>query len=139
MGYKGQFDSNRVQWTNVTKIPYAFLEADIPDNWPVGQVPPLPSRVPFTPNFQSYEVAKDSCRRAIQAAMGITPMPTAMQRDNQKSGVAMERVETLEALGSFHFVDGYDRAIRLAGRSDRPVDPRGLHARAHQACPQAGR
>jgi hypothetical protein len=48
--------------------------------------------------------------------MGITPLPTAMQRDNQKSGVALDRIDTLEALGSFHFVDGYDRAIRLAGR-----------------------
>jgi Phage P22-like portal protein len=116
LGYKGQFDSSRTMWSNVTKIPYAFLEADIPDNWPVGQVPPLPQRVPFTPNFQSYEVAKDSCRRAIQAAMGITPMPTAMQRASEKSGVALERIENMEALGSFHFVDGYDRAIRLAGR-----------------------
>lgn len=115
LGYKGQFDSNREQWKKITKIPYAFLEADIPDNWPVGQVPPLPGRVPFTPNFQQYEIAKDSCRRAIQAAMGITPLPTAMQRNNQKSGVALERMENLEALGSFHFVDGYDRAIRLAG------------------------
>jgi len=116
MGYKGQFDSSRDQWSNVTKIPYAFLEADIPDNWPAGQVPPLPQRVPFTPNFQAYEVAKDSCRRAIQAAMGVTPLPTAMQRSNEKSGVALDRIETLEALGSFHFMDGYDRAIRLAGK-----------------------
>jgi hypothetical protein len=116
LGYKGQFDSSRTMWANITKIPYAFLESDIPDNWPAGQVPPLPQRVPFTPNFQQYEVAKDSSRRAIQAAMGITPLPTAMQRANQKSGVALDRMETLEALGSFHFVDGYDRAIRLAGR-----------------------
>ena len=116
LGYKGQFDSNRNAWSTITKIPHAFLEADIPDNWPMGQVPPLPQRVPFTPNFGAYEVAKDSCRRAIQAAMGITPMPTAMQRANEKSGVAMERLENLEALGSFHFVDGYDRAIRLAGK-----------------------
>jgi hypothetical protein len=116
LGYKGQFDSNRTQWSNITKIPYAFLESDIPDNWPAGQVPPLPQRVPFTPNFGAYEIAKDSSRRAIQAAMGITPMPTAMQRNNEKSGIAMERVENMEALGSYHFIDGYDRAIRLAGR-----------------------
>lgn len=116
LGYKGQFDSSRDAWKTITKIPHAFLEADVPDNWPVGQVPPLPQRVPFTPNFGAYEVAKDSCRRAIQAAMGITPLPTAMQRANQKSGVALDRMENLEALGSFHFVDGYDRAIRLAGK-----------------------
>lgn len=116
IGYKGQFDSSREQWATVTKQPYAFLESDIPDNWPAGQIPPLPTRVPFTPNFQSYEVAKDSCRRAIQAAMGITPLPTAAQRNNEKSGIALQRIETLEAIGSYHFVDGYDRALRLAGK-----------------------
>ena len=83
---------------------------------PWARVPPLPNRVPFTPNFGAYEVAKDSARRAIQAAMGITPLPTAMQRSSQKSGVALDRMENMEALGSFHFVDGYDRAIRLAGK-----------------------
>lgn len=116
IGYKGQFDSSREQWQMVTRQAVAFLESDIPDNWPAGQVPPLPQRVPFTPNFAAYEVAKDSCRRAIQAAMGITPLPTAMQRQSEKSGVALQRIENLEALGSYHFIDGYDRSLRLAGR-----------------------
>ena len=116
IGYKGQFDSSRNMWRDVTKIPYAFLESDIPDNWPMGQVPPLPTRVPFTPNFQAYEIAKDAQQRAIQSAMGIMPLPTAAQRAGEKSGVALQRIENEEALGSYHFVDGYDRALRLAGR-----------------------
>ena len=117
LGYKGQFDSNRDRWASVTKQPWAYLETDIPDNWPAaGQVPPLPQRVPFTPNFQQYEIAKDSCRRAIQAAMGITPLPTAAQRANQKSALALDKIEDMQAVGSFHFVDGYDRALRLAGK-----------------------
>jgi hypothetical protein len=103
-------------WEDCTKIPYAFLEADIPDNWPAGGIPPLPTRVPFTPNFQSYEIAKESCRRAIQAAMGIMPLPTAAARQSEKSGVALQRIQDEEALGSYHFIDGYDRALRLAGR-----------------------
>lgn len=57
---------------------------------PTGQnILPPPERQQFTPNFQEYEVAKDSCRRAIQAAMGISPLPTAAQRDNEKSGIAI--------------------------------------------------
>jgi hypothetical protein len=116
IGYKGMFDSNRKMWEAITKIPYGFLEADIPDNWPAGQIPPLPQRQPFTPNFGAYEVAKDSSRRAIQAAMGITPLPTAAQRSNEKSKIAMDKIETMEATGSYHFIDGYDRALRLAGR-----------------------
>ena len=31
-------------WSTITKIPHAFLEADIPDNWPAGQVPPSQPR-----------------------------------------------------------------------------------------------
>jgi hypothetical protein len=116
IGYKGQFDSSRNQWRDVTKIPVAFLEADVPDNWLAGQIPPLPTRVPFTPNFQAYEIAKDSFQRAIQSAMGIMPLPTAAQRASEKSGVALQRIENEEALGSYHFIDGYDRALRLAGR-----------------------
>ena len=30
IGYKGQFDSGRNMWSTITKIPHAFLEADIP-------------------------------------------------------------------------------------------------------------
>lgn len=116
IGWKGQFESSRKMWEDCTKIPYAFLEADVPENWPVGSIPQLPGRVPFTPNFAAYEVAKDSCRRAIQAAMGISPLPTAAQRAGEKSGVALQRIETEEALGSYHFTDGYDRALRLAGK-----------------------
>lgn len=116
VGYKGQFDSNKERWATVTKTPWAYLETDIPDNWPVGQIPPHPQRVPFTPNFQQYEIAKDSCRRAIQAAMGITPLPTAAQRANQKSALALQKIEDMQDIGSFHFVDGYDRALRLAGK-----------------------
>jgi hypothetical protein len=77
---------------------------------------PLPQRVPFTPNFQAFEVAKDSCRRAVQAAIGISPLPTAMQRQNEKSGIALEKIQQQEALGSFHFVDGYERGMERAGR-----------------------
>ena len=65
---------------------------------------------------QAYELAKDSCRRAIQAAVGISPLPTAAQRDNEKSGVALQRIQMEADMGSYHFIDGYDRALRLAGR-----------------------
>jgi hypothetical protein len=114
-GFVGQFETDRDAIEQSTKIPRAFLQFDpIPDG--SGAVLPLPARESFTPNFQAYEVAKDSCRRAIQAAMGISPLPTAAQRDNQKSGVAIERMDQQQEIGSFHFVDGYDRAVSLGGR-----------------------
>lgn len=116
MGYVGQFETDRDAIENSTKIPTAFLQFDpIVDGAP-GTVLPLPQRVPFTPNFQQYELVKDSCRRAVQAAMGITPLPTAAQRDNQKSGVALDKISQQQEIGSFHFIDSYDMAISLAGR-----------------------
>jgi hypothetical protein len=76
---------------------------------------PAPQIIQWTPNFQAYEVAKDSVRRSIQAAMGISPLPTAAQRDSEKSGVALQKIETQESIGSFHFTDNFDRALQNLG------------------------
>ena len=116
IGYVGQFETDKAAWDEVTKIPHAYLQADVMVDGAAGTVLPLPTRVPFTPNFQAYEVAKDSCRRAVQAAMGISPLPTAAQRDNQKSGVAIERMDQQQEVGSYHLVAGYGRAVALCGR-----------------------
>jgi portal protein len=116
IGYVGQFESDAEAWATATKIPHAYLRVDpFPEN-SNGQLLPLPRRESFTPNFQGYELAKDSCRRAIQAAMGISPLPTAAQRNSEKSGVALERIQTQQAIGSLHFVDGYELAIQRIGR-----------------------
>lgn len=106
-GYKGQFETDREAWENCNKIPTAFLQADIVVDGANGQVLPLPVRETFDAPFQEYEIAKDSARRSIQAAMGITPLPTAAQRDNEKSGVALDRIRNQESVGSFHFGDNF--------------------------------
>lgn len=116
IGYVGQFETDKEAWETATKVPHPFLQVDpIPDS-SNGAPLPLPQRQSFTPNFQSYELAKDSTRRAIQAAMGISPLPTPMQRDNQKSGVALERIQQQMAIGSYHFLDKYEMALAFAGR-----------------------
>lgn len=116
VGYTGQFESDNDAWKTSHKKAHAFLQADPAPDSAGGQILALPTRVPFTPNFQAYEVAKDSCRRAIQAAMGITPLPTAAQRNNEKSGVALERIQEQQTVGSSHFIDGLERAIIRTGR-----------------------
>src|SRR5262249_33658900 len=126
IGYTGQFETDRDAWETLNKIPRAFVQVDpAADPQNPNQVLPLPVWRQFTPNFQEFEIAKDSCRRAIQAAMGISPLPTAAQRDSEKSGVALEKMQTAEAIGSFHFVEGFERALERAGRiidSWIPVD-----------------
>jgi len=116
VGYVGQFETDKEAWDTATKVPHAYLQVDpIPDS-ANGQILPAPRRESFTPNFAAYEMAKDSCRRAIQSAMGISPLPTAMQRDSQKSGIALEKIQAQQAIGSFHFVDNFERALCFAGR-----------------------
>jgi hypothetical protein len=117
MGYVGQFETDFDNWDALNKKPCSFIQVDpVPDPMNPNQVLPLPTRPVFTPNFQAYETAKDSCRRAVQAAMGISPLPTAAQRDNEKSGIALDKIQQQEAMGSLHFVDAYENAIARAGR-----------------------
>jgi len=115
VGYKGQFESDRETWEELAKVPHAFVQVDPYVDAASGQLLPLPERTPFVPNFEAYELAKEAAKRSIQSAMGISPQPTDMQRDNLKSGVALERIETSEAVGSFHFSDNYDRFLQNAG------------------------
>jgi hypothetical protein len=117
MGYVGQFETDADAWENITKQPRAFVQVDPVVDAASGQTLPLPQRIQFTPNFQAYEVAKDSCRRAVQAAMGISPLPTAAQRNNEKSGVALDAINQAQQVGNFHFMDNFDRALMLLGRA----------------------
>jgi hypothetical protein len=50
------------------------------------------------------------------AAMGISPLPTAAMRATEKSGVAIQKVQQEQALGSYHFIDNFERAIARCGR-----------------------
>lgn len=88
------------------------------DPWPDGQTGtpmPPPSRQPYSPELQQIEIAYESSRRSIQAAMGISPLPTPAQRNNEKTGAALQRIESSGQKGSFHFVDNYDAMIRHIG------------------------
>jgi hypothetical protein len=116
LGYRGQFETDADAWETLNKVPRSFIQVDPVIDETNRSVLPLPRREQFVPNFGAYEVAKDSARRAIQAAMGISPLPTAAQRNNEKSGVALEKIQNSEAVGSLHFSAGYDRAITRAGR-----------------------
>ena len=95
VGAVGQFETDKEAWSEVTQVPHAFLQYDIVLD--SGEQAPPPSRPVWTPNFQVWEIAKDAASRAVQAAMGITPLPDAAQRRNQKSGVALEKIDDMES------------------------------------------
>ena len=116
MGYTGQFETDEDAWDNLNKVPRSRIQVDPVVDQATNQLLPLPTRLPFTPNYAAYEAGYERWRRSLQAAMGITPLPTAAQRENEKSGVALSRIETQQAIGSFHFTDNFDRSLENAGR-----------------------
>jgi len=116
VGAVGQFETDKDAWNTLNSAYHPYLQYDVMIDGNTGQPMPPPQRVQLTPDFQAYSIGADVCRRAIQAAMGITPLPTAAQRQNQKSGVALSKIQSEQAIGSYHLVDSYDRAIKLTGR-----------------------
>lgn len=114
--YEGQMDAglkNRVKQS--LHQPVAILEAKAT----LPQLPnvllPLPQRNPMSVDLSAYALAKEGARRAIQAAMGWTPLPTQAQRRNEKSGVALKQIEESGQKGAYHFIDHYNDLIRRVG------------------------
>ena len=111
IGYKGSFESDKETWDEITKVPHAYVQGDITTDAASGQILPLPTRPEWTPHFDVWELAKDAAGRAIQAAIGISFLPDAAQRRNQKSGVALEKIDDMENLGATAFVDRYENGF----------------------------
>ena len=102
--------------TQSTHEPVAFITIKaMSDGVPPGQMPEFPQRNMFEPSIAALEAGAEGARRAIQAAMGISPLPTSAQRRNEKSGVALQQIEESAQRGTFHFVDHYDAAIARVG------------------------
>lgn len=116
IGYEGQFENHEDEWQTANKSPLPYLQVKPVIDATGTQVLPLPQRNAYEPPIQSLELGAEAARRAIQAAMGISPLPTAAQRNNEKSGIALEKIQTEQNIGTFHFVDNHDRALMHAGR-----------------------
>lgn len=115
IGYVGQFRTRTDDWQKVNHTPLAYLEADPLTEATGANILPLPMRQPYEPPIAALEVGAEAARRAIQAAIGSSPLPTQAQRRNEKSGVALQQIEESAQRGSFHFVDHYDDALTRTG------------------------
>lgn len=119
---------------SVPKFPYFFTEGSLsPEalnllvksvSEPVAAIPVkrmvngqdvgFPMRNPYGAEaLGTMEILAEAARRAIQAAMGISPLPTAAQRQNEKSGKALQRMKESGEQGSYHFHDHYEDMIRF--------------------------
>lgn len=113
-GWKGTFDSE--QHKNLHKDPRAYVEFTLPLDWPEGWgPPPMPTRNQYAPNIQAYEIAYERWRRSHQAAIAGNPLPTDAQKINDKSGVALEKIQDAGAVGAFHFTDNFVRFLTNTG------------------------
>ena len=70
----------------------------------------------YEPPIQALEMLAESARRAIQASLGQTALPTSAQRLNEKSGVALKQIENMQQVGSFHFHDNFNVFLMHLGR-----------------------
>lgn len=118
MGYKGQFEGLENDWQRAPHEPLAFIEANAKTEATGEQILPLPTRLAYNAgeHLQSLELCAEGARRAIQAAIGSSPLPTSAQRRNEKSGVALQKIEDAQQLGSFHFIDHFDDALAFGGK-----------------------
>lgn len=92
--------------------PVAVLQAEPVIDGVTGQLVPLPQRNPLAADISTYLMSAESWRRAIQAAMAMSFLPTEAQKQNEKSGVALEKIRETGQRGSFHFSDHLNGMIR---------------------------
>lgn len=116
VGVVGQFKGVEKPWNESHDTPMAYLEynAMTPATGPNVLGPPVANPYDAAP-VERLEIVCEGFRRAIQAAMGTSPLPTSAQRRNEKSGKALQQIEESGQKGSFHFVDHYEASIRRTG------------------------
>lgn len=113
--YEGQIE-NHPEWDTADKIPHPYLLAKATIEALPNVLLPLPARDSYVADISAYEVAAESYRRCIQAAIGATPLPTSAQRQNEKSGVALERIQDAAAIGTYGVIANYHTSIEMEGR-----------------------
>lgn len=114
-GWEGQFATS-TDWANVNKNATGYVEFKLTYDENGVRVADKPNRNLTEPQVAQYLGACEFFRRGVQASMGGSPLPTSAQRQNQKSGVALQEIEQSNDQGNFNFIDNYERAIERAGR-----------------------
>jgi hypothetical protein len=130
IGYDGQFTSP--DWQTLNTDPKAWISVPaIADPLDPNKVLPLPTLVQFNPHASEYQISGEVWRRRVQSAIGVMPLPSSAQRQNEKSGVALEKIQTQEAIGSYHFTDNADRALVNYGRQMNELIVKGMSHDRH--------
>lgn len=114
---KGSLDQKNLEdltMSNRKPVGVIQVEAMVPEMGAAGP-PEFPQRPPYEPPIQAMEMGAESARRGIQASVGSSPLPTAAQHRNEKSGIALKQIQDTAQMGSFHLADNYNNAIMRTG------------------------
>ena len=118
---EGQLSGYEKDWQESATKPKAVLTyksiipgVNGPDGHPIVHGPP--TRMQNEPAIQALEIFAEAMRRHIQSGVGLTGLPTNMQRLNDKSGVALQEIEQSMDLGAYNFIDSYKQAVMFEGK-----------------------
>ncbi len=123
IGYAGQF-KDPDKWTDAAHSPVVFLEVEPILDATTQQVLPKPERQPWDPPLQNLEIAAEAAKREIQSSLGGTSLPTAAQRNNEKTGAALDRITAAGQVGNFHYTDHYNDMIRQVAVNVKEIIPK---------------
>lgn len=124
--YEGALSNTEMgRLENANRVPVGGIAVKATaTNWnPAWGPVPFPTRNPYEPPIQAFEMAAESTRRSVQSATGTGFLPTEAQRQNQKSGVALKQIATSAAKGAWHFVDNYETSLRRVGKILQDLAP----------------
>lgn len=118
IGYEGQFEGHEDEWNAANRVPLGYLQVKPITDATGTQTLPLPAFNRWEPPIQALEMAAQSARAAIQAAVGVSGLYNGKVSQDQsaRSGVALQKLNDQQAQGSFHFIDNYDRYLEHVGR-----------------------
>lgn len=115
--YANQLD--QAQQNEIAKSlhePVAVLTANATTPETGTQILPLPIRNPQSADLSSFSLGAEESRRAILSALGEAALPTSAQRQNEKSKVALDKIEQSRQKGTYHFFDHYKGMVCHMGR-----------------------
>lgn len=96
--------------------PVALLEANPTTTETGQQILPLPIRNPQSLDLSMFSIGAEEFRRGILSALGESALPTSAQRNNEKSKVALDKIEQSRQKGTYHFFDHYKGMVCHVGR-----------------------
>jgi hypothetical protein len=109
IGAKGSFKTDQVKWETANNVSHPFIEYDIVANGAPPQRQPF-AGVPAGALQEALNAADD-----MKAAIGLFDASLGA-RSNETSGKAIVARQREGDVGTFHFQDNLNRAIRHSGR-----------------------